>query len=210
MFDPIIIFYLIILLFSVIIHELSHGYVANSLGDPTAKYAGRLTLNPLPHLDIFGSVLLPILLFISTGGSFVFGWAKPVPVNPYNFRDQTWGELKVSIAGPLSNLLLAVFFGLLIRFIPQEFFATLSGSKLGEIFLLVVRLNIMLAVFNLIPIPPLDGSWIFFKFLPDSFQKARAFISQYGIIILMFLLFSGLLDWVNYLVAYLVRLITGI
>src|SRR5437762_10582498 len=92
------IFSLVILLFSVIIHELAHGYVADSLGDPTAKYAGRLTLNPIPHLDPFGSVILPILLFLSTGGAFVVGWAKPVPVNPYNFRDQRWGGLKVALA----------------------------------------------------------------------------------------------------------------
>ncbi|OGZ62377.1 MAG: hypothetical protein A3C58_02980 [Candidatus Staskawiczbacteria bacterium RIFCSPHIGHO2_02_FULL_34_10] len=210
MFDPIIIFYLIILLFSVIIHELSHGYIANSLGDPTAKYAGRLTLNPLPHLDLFGSIMLPALLFISTGGAFVFGWAKPVPINPYNLKDQKWGSLKVAIAGPISNIALAVFFGLLIRFIPQEFFLTSYGFGLKEVFFLVVRVNIMLAVFNLIPIPPLDGSWILFKFFPQNFEKARLFLSQYGIIILLLFLFSGLLDQLNYVAIYIVRLITGI
>src|SRR5882672_8661163 len=105
------IFSLIVLLFSVIIHELAHGYVAQSLGDPTAKYAGRLTLNPLKHLDPFGSILLPLLLFI-TGSPFLVGWAKPVPINPYNFRDQQWGGLKVAIAGPFSNISLAAVFGL--------------------------------------------------------------------------------------------------
>src|SRR5579863_8511568 len=104
-----IIFSLIILLFSVIIHELAHGDVAESLGDPTAKYAGRLTLNPIPHLDLFGPIILPLLLFISTGGAFVIGWAKPVPINPYNFRDQKWGTLKVSLAGPATNMTLALF-----------------------------------------------------------------------------------------------------
>src|SRR3989338_2951574 len=105
------IFSLIVLLFSVIIHELAHGYVAHSLGDPTAKYQGRLTLNPLPHLDPFGSVILPLLLFIS-GSPVLIGWAKPVPINPYNFTDQKWGTLKVSLAGPATNITLAVFFGL--------------------------------------------------------------------------------------------------
>ena len=100
------IFSLVILIFSVIIHELAHGYTAYSLGDPTAKYAGRLTLNPLKHLDLFGSILLPLLLFIS-GSSILIGWAKPVPVNHYNFKDQKWGPLKVAFAGPLSNIILA-------------------------------------------------------------------------------------------------------
>src|SRR3989344_338557 len=194
MFDPIIIFYLIILLFSVIIHELSHGYIANSLGDPTAKYAGRLTLNPLPHLDLFGSIMLPALLFISTGGAFVFGWAKPVPINPYNFKDQKWGSLKVSIAGPISNMVLAIFFGLMIRFILMpygfyDFFTrhTLLGNF--NLFSYIVGLNIMLAIFNLIPIPPLDGSWILFSVLPPGFEKVKIFLQQYVIFILIFLIF---------------------
>ena len=105
------IFSLVILLFSVIIHELAHGYVAYSLGDPTAKYAGRLTLNPLKHLDPFGSIILPLLLFIA-GSPFLFGWAKPVPINPYNFTDKKYGEIKVSVAGPASNFSLAIVFGL--------------------------------------------------------------------------------------------------
>src|SRR5687767_11391513 len=116
--EPIIaIFQLVILLFSVIIHELAHGYVADSLGDPTARYQGRLTLNPLPHLDLFGSVILPLLLFVSMSPVLV-GWAKPVPINPYNFRDQKWGTLKVSLAGPLTNIGLALVFGILARFLP--------------------------------------------------------------------------------------------
>src|SRR5574343_425811 len=121
MFTPLVItiFSLIVLLFSVIIHELAHGYVASSLGDPTAKYEGRLTLNPLKHLDPFGSIILPLLLFIA-GSPVLFGWAKPVPVNPYNFRDKKWGEIKVSIAGPLSNISLAIVFGLILRFLPAS------------------------------------------------------------------------------------------
>src|SRR3989344_5480704 len=120
------IFSLIILLFSVVIHELSHGSVANSLGDPTAKYAGRLTLNPLPHLDMFGSIILPLLLFIS-GSPVLVGWAKPVPINPYNFKDQKFGSFKVSIAGPLTNFALALVFGLAIRLMPLTFFTAFPG-----------------------------------------------------------------------------------
>ena len=128
MFDTvaITIFSLVVLLFSVIIHELAHGSVAYSLGDPTAKYAGRLTLNPLKHLDLFGSIILPLLLFIA-GSPFLFGWAKPVPINPYNFTDKKYGEIKVSVAGPASNLSIAIVFGLILRFIPNAVILNYQG-----------------------------------------------------------------------------------
>lgn len=206
--DPIIsIFSLIILLFSVIIHEVAHGYVAYSLGDPTAKYAGRLTLNPIPHLDIFGSIILPLLLFISAS-PFLVGWAKPVPTNPYNFRDQKWGSLKVAIAGPLSNLSLALVFGLLIRFLPASFFAGFPGLFL--IFSFIVQINIMLALFNLIPIPPLDGHWILFTFLPDTFFAVKNFLRQYGFFLLIFLIFFNGLGWLGDIMNFIFRLITGL
>lgn len=201
------IFSLIILLFSVIIHELAHGYVAYSLGDPTAKYEGRLTLNPLKHLDPFGSVILPLLLFIS-GSSILIGWAKPVPINPYNLEDQKWGSLKVAIAGPLSNIALALFFGLIIRFIPAVFFNSVPGIFL--MFSFIVQINIMLAIFNLVPIPPLDGSWILIKFLPQQLEKIKIFLQQYGLFILIFLIFFGGLQGLYTIVEYLFRLITGI
>ena len=124
------IFSLVILLFSVIIHELAHGYVAYSLGDPTAKYAGRLTLNPIKHLDLFGSIILPLLLFFSHS-PFLFGWAKPVPVNPYNFSDKKYGEIKVSIAGPASNLSLAIIFGLILRFLPYSIISANPGIEIA-------------------------------------------------------------------------------
>ncbi len=200
------IFSLIILLFSVIIHELAHGWVANSLGDPTAKYQGRLTLNPIPHLDLFGSILLPALLFIS-GSPFLVGWAKPVPINPYNFRDQKWGTLKVSLAGPATNLALAVFFGLLLRFIPVAFFITVPGMLI--IFSFIVHINIILAIFNLIPIPPLDGHWILFRFIPYQFENVKNFLSQYGTFILIFLIFFGGLQWLGTVTEYIFHLITG-
>ena len=181
------IFSLIVLLFSVIIHELAHGYVAYSLGDPTAKYEGRLTLNPLKHLDPFGSVILPLLLLVATGGQGpIFGWAKPVPINPYNFKDQKWGTLKVAISGPATNFGIAIIFGLLIRFLtfPQL-------APLVQLLSIVVFYNFLWGIFNLVPIPPLDGSWILFKFLPQQWDKARMWFSQYGIFILIFFIFFG-------------------
>jgi len=203
------IFSLLVLLFSVIIHELSHGYVALHLGDSTAKYAGRLTMNPLKHLDYFGSVMLPLLLLVVTVGQGpIFGWAKPVPINPYNFRDQKWGSLKVAIAGPISNLMVALFFGLLLRFIPHSFFAMAPGFFL--IFSFIVQINIILAIFNLIPIPPLDGHWILFTLLPDSFIKTKEFLHQYGMFILIFLIFFGGLQGISFIVEFIFYLLTGI
>jgi Zn-dependent protease len=203
--EPIIvIFYFIILIFSVILHELAHGYMAFSLGDPTAKYEGRLTFNPLKHLDPFGSVILPLLLFI-THVPILIGWAKPVPINPYNFRDQKWGEIKVSLAGPATNFAIAVIFGLLIRF-----FYGILPTNLIEFFVIIVNLNLVLAIFNLVPIPPLDGSWILFHFLPDSFFKVKMFLQQYGTVVLVFFLFFGGPTVVGYFVNLFSRIIIGI
>ncbi|OGZ78296.1 MAG: hypothetical protein A2528_02765 [Candidatus Staskawiczbacteria bacterium RIFOXYD2_FULL_37_9] len=199
------IFSLVILLFSVIIHELSHGYVAYSLGDPTAKYEGRLTLNPIKHLDPFGSVILPLLLFVA-GSPFLFGWAKPVPVNPYNFSDKKYGEIKVSVAGPASNFALAIFFGLLLRFVPNEIIFANQGIAIALSY--IVAINIWLAVFNLIPIPPLDGSWILFSFLPASMQNVKNFLRQYGIVILVLLILFGGTAW-SIITSVLFQLITG-
>ncbi len=202
------IFSLVVLLFSVIIHELAHGYVAYSLGDPTAKYEGRLTLNPLKHLDPFGSVILPLLLFIS-GSPILVGWAKPVPINPYNFKDQKWGTLKVSIAGPITNILLAIFFGLLIRFIPSEIYNLFTRNGFNIIDF-VVYINIILAIFNLVPIPPLDGSWILFKFIPQRFEKTKIFLNQYGLFILILFIFFGGLQGLGVITDHIFHLITGI
>lgn len=199
------IFSLVVLLFSVIIHELAHGYAAFSMGDSTAKYAGRLTLNPLKHLDPFGSIILPLLLFIA-GSPVLFGWAKPVPVNPYNFKDQKYGELKVSIAGPVANFLLAIIFGLILRFIPQSLLTANPGLEIALGF--IVSMNIWLAIFNLIPVPPLDGSWILFSFLPQGFEYIKFFLRQYGIIILVFLILFGSLFW-STLINLIFQLITG-
>ena len=136
------------------------------------------------------------------------GWAKPVPINPYNFKDQKWGSLKVAIAGPATNIFLALFFGLLIRFIPMEFFAAVP--RLLLMFSFIVQINIMLAFFNLIPIPPLDGHWILFKFLPPSFEGAKMFLQQYGFFILIFLILFGGLHWLTALVRFIFHIFTGI
>jgi len=197
------IFSLVVLLFSIMIHELAHGYVAYSLGDPTAKYEGRLTLNPLKHLDPFGSVILPLLLFI-IGSPILVGWAKPVPINPYNFRDQKWGTLKVSIAGPATNFAMAIFFGLLIRFInlPQT-------VPFIELLSIIAIYNFLWAIFNLVPIAPLDGSWILFRFLPERFAKVKMFLQQYGLFILIFFIFFGGLQLLSVIASWLYYIVTG-
>lgn len=206
------IFIILTLLLSIIVHEVSHGMTADFLGDPTAKRAGRLTLNPLKHLDPIGSVLVPLALLLMmkfTGGGIIFGWAKPVPINPRNFRDQKYGSAKVSLAGPASNLLIALVFGLTLRFIPA-----LSGLSLGLMFSLIVYINILLAVFNLLPIPPLDGSKILFTFLPSTvkMRRIKMMLQQYGMFILIFILvlLPGLIfSFINFFLNGIYRLIVG-
>lgn len=193
-------FSLIVLLFSIMIHEIAHGSVANSLGDPTAKYAGRLTLNPLKHIDIWGSIVIPLALVLS-GSPFVVGWAKPVPINPYNFKDQKWGTVKVSLAGPLSNFLLALVFGLLIRFVPLP-------SAVAQLFSIIVLYNLLLGIFNLVPIPPLDGSHILFKFFPRSWAFIKIAFEQYGFFLLLIFIMFGF-KYLDPVIIYLYNLIAG-
>ena len=179
------IFTLLVLLFSIAIHEVAHGSIALYLGDPTAKDAGRLTLNPLKHLDLIGSVLVPLFLWWS--GLPMFAWAKPVPINPYNFRDQKWGNLKVSIAGPAANFLIAIFFGFSLRFFSKY----LSGAVLA-LFSIIVIYNFLLGIFNLIPIPPLDGHHVLFALLPERMSNIKIFLRRYSFLLLMvFFLFGG-------------------
>lgn len=176
------VFTLIVLLFSVIIHEISHGSAALLMGDHTAKNAGRLSLNPLKHLDFFGSILIPLIMSLSHGP--IVGWAKPVPVNPYNFKDQRWGELKVSLAGPAANFLIAIIFSLFIRFLPLP-------GYLPYLFSIIAIYNFVLAIFNLIPIPPLDGSHILFSLLPAKFSDIKNALTQYGFFILILFILFG-------------------
>lgn len=181
-----VILQIMVLILSATLHEASHGYVAYALGDPTAKYEGRLTLNPIKHLDLFGSIILPALMYLSSGGSVIFGWAKPVPYNPDNLKAGKWGPVYVALAGPASNLLLAFVFGMVVRF---------AGSTLSVSFIslvgLIVFINVLLAVFNLLPVPPLDGSKLLFALLPASARNIEEFFHRYQLFILLFVLFFG-------------------
>ena len=185
-------FLVVVIVMSVVIHEVMHGVAADRLGDPTARLQGRLTLNPIPHLDLFGSIILPILTALSPGG-FFFGWAKPVPYNPYNLRRAPlWGEAIVAAAGPASNLALALLFGLLIRL---QLFPDMIGM-----FMYVVAINISLTVLNLIPIPPLDGSKIVSAILPRALSRGydqlrtrmeyNPFLG-FGLILVLIIVFGG-------------------
>jgi len=187
----VLIFYIGILIMSVVIHEVSHGAMALWLGDPTAKQQGRLTLNPISHLDLFGSFLVPLTLWVVSAGSFVFGWAKPVPYNPYNLKNQKTGPALVAVAGPLSNLLIAIVFGLIFKFI-WPFVAFMANAELIQIvFTAIIIINIVIAVFNLIPIPPLDGSKILFAILPPSLDYIREVLEKHGFIVLIIFLIVG-------------------
>ncbi len=198
------IFYIIVLLYSVVIHEVSHGLMADSLGDPTAKNLGRLTLNPLKHLDMFGSVLLPLLLFLARA-PFIIGYAKPVPYNPQNLSDKKYGPAKVALAGPASNIVLALIFGLSLRLMPDVF----TSSLIPELFSFIILLNLVLAIFNLFPIPPLDGHWLLMTFLPARFSALKVFLYRYSLpLLFVFLIF--IFPLIFPLVSILYRLITGI
>ena len=173
-----------IFLLSVIVHECSHGLVALWRGDPTAKYAGRLTLNPIPHIDLYGSIILPGILLLNRSG-FVIGWAKPVPIDVRNLRHRN-DALLVAAAGPVSNLLLAYVFALAFSVAYR-----LAHGMAGPLLLITVRavtLNCLLAIFNLLPIPPLDGHWLALRFLPPSAARAYARIGFFGILIIFLLL----------------------
>jgi Zn-dependent protease len=206
--ELVLVFEIVVLIFSVIIHEVAHGSVAYSMGDPTAKEQGRLTLNPISHIDLVGSIIVPLVLLIPAlfgQPTILFGWAKPVPVNPRNFSDKRWGELKVALAGPATNLGLALFFGLLIRFLgmPVE-------SSFTQLFGIIVVLNLSLGIFNLIPIPPLDGSHILFGLFPLHSQRIAMLLQQYGMFLLIILIFSGALTFLSSIIYGLSYLITGI
>lgn len=197
-------FSIAVLIMSVVVHEVSHGAMANALGDPTARLSGRLSLNPIKHLDLFGSIILPFLTLVS--GGFIIGWAKPVPFNPYNLKNQRWGAAIVALAGPGSNILLAVIFGIIIRFsglIPESLifpFLNISAS--------IIIVNLVLAIFNLVPIPPLDGSKILFAALPYRYRRLQDTLEQWGFVLLIFFILF-IFKYLFPIIEIIFRLITG-
>jgi len=200
-----------VLLMSVVVHEVAHALVAKWEGDETAYRLGRVTLNPLPHLDLMGSAIVPLLLFFLPG-DFIFGWAKPVPVNPRNYRDYKWGDIRVSMAGIASNLVLAIFCTLVLALLQG--LGSAIGSAGGVISILIqaafygLYINLILAVFNLIPIPPLDGSHVMFHLLPLNLRARYQEFGRYGIgvIMLLVLVVPDGLELVLWPVTFLVEL----
>lgn len=198
------IFYVAILIMSVVIHEISHGFMAEYFGDKTARHAGRLTLNPIKHLDLFGSILLPAVLVL-THAPFLFGWAKPVPYNPYNLSNRKWGTIAVSAAGVMANFFIAIVFGLILRF---GLFFTASPDFYFIVSAIVV-VNLALGIFNLVPIPPLDGSKIFLSLFPESLHRGIEIFEQYSIIFLIiFIVYFS--NYLYPILAFLFHLITGV
>ena len=200
------IFQIGLLIFSVVIHEVAHGFAALALGDRTAEEEGRLTLNPINHIDPFGSVILPAMSYFL--GGIIVGWAKPVPYNPLRLRNGKWGPALVGIAGPAANILLALMFGLALRFLPafseSDFFVNFASIAAT-----ISLLNLTLAFFNLVPIPPLDGSKLLFALMPRHWYGARLMLEQYGIFLLLFFI-AFLAPLLSPLVIFSFRAITGI
>ncbi len=198
-----VVFLIGILILSVVVHEVSHGYAADALGDPTARIAGRLTLNPVKHLDPVGSVIVPLFMALMPGG-FIFGWARPVPYNPYNLGGSRFAEAWVALAGPLSNALIAIVFGIFIRF-----WGGLVSPLVLQLLVMVVMINIVLMLFNMVPIPPLDGSKVLFALFPEQYGRLRFTLERYGMIfVLIFILF--LWQFLTPLIGWFFTLITGL
>ena len=199
-------------LLAIAFHECCHAWMADRLGDPTARSQGRVTLNPIAHLDPIGTVLIPLLIII-TGGGFLIGWAKPVPVNPYNLRHIKRDYMLVSLAGPASNIASAIVFALLFHMVVFVSKTIHLPGAIGEpvvLFLVAaVQLNLILAFFNLIPVPPLDGSGILQGLLPDRYEEIFSRIRPFGIFILMALLMMGALNVIWFMAANLSGLLLG-
>jgi Zn-dependent protease len=179
-FSPVqVIMILVVLLFSVILHEVAHGYTALRLGDPTARDAGRLTLNPIKHIDPFGTVVLPLLLHL-THSPILIGWAKPVPVNPHLLREPNKAMMLVAASGPLTNITLAVLFALGLRNLPAS-----TVPRLVDVMVFSCYINIILALFNLVPVPPLDGSKLLAGLLPVRLRESYLRLGRYGVFVVL-------------------------
>lgn len=176
-----------LLLIAMTVHEFAHGLVAYKLGDSTAKLSGRLTLNPLAHIDLFWTILLPLVLFLSTAGHFVFGAAKPVPVNYWSLKNPKKDMIWIGLAGPMANFILAFIIAGILRFIPPQGLSAYLCFNL-------LTINVVLAIFNLIPIPPLDGSKILIGLLPADLSRQYARLERYGFILLFIFIWMGLFD----------------
>ncbi len=202
------------ILIAITFHEVAHGFVANRLGDPTAKMLGRLTLNPIAHIDIIGTILLPALLLISTNGQFVFGYAKPVPINPMNFSNPRRDMALSAAAGPVTNILLALASVIILKLIlaplgslAPEFLSKTFFEPLKTIFFLSALYNIVLAVFNMIPVPPLDGGRVLTGLLPTKHAISFEKIEQYGFLIVILLLVTGIAQSIIWpVIAFFLRL----
>ena len=204
----IFVFSLLVLLFSAILHEISHGISAKLQGDNTAEAAGRLTLNPLPHLDLFGSIILPLALALPAlfgAPVFIIGWAKPVPFNPHNLKSQKWGPALVAVAGPLTNFFIAVFFGAILRL---SYLIPNAPPTLHIFLMIIIWINLLLAVFNLIPIPPLDGSKLLFSILPPSWMGVEVWLERYGFFLLLLFIFFGF-ELIFPVIKLLFRVVSG-
>jgi len=186
---PSLILVLPVLFFTVVIHECAHGWVALKLGDPTAKNAGRLTLNPLVHIDPIGTIIFPLVLVLLRA-PFVFAWAKPVPVNPLYFRNPRRDMLWVGLAGPGSNIIIAIAAATLLK--VTAIFMGMEGP-LGDLLMVIIYINLLLAVFNLIPIPPLDGSRVLMGLLPREVAYSYARLERFGFLILFAFFYLGLI-----------------
>jgi len=192
-----------LLLIAMTVHEFAHAWTAYLLGDKTAKHSGRLTLNPLAHIDPVGTILLPLILFISTHGQFVFGAAKPVPINYLALKNPKKGIMLVGISGPLANFLFAFILSLILRFLP------LPGGLIWAI-LYLIYINVILGVFNLVPIPPLDGSRVVIGLLPENLSLRYASIEPFGFIILLALIMAGIFNSLVWPIAKLILRVIGI
>ncbi len=191
----------VIFLLSLTVHECAHAWAAERSGDSTGRYLGRITLNPLPHIDILGTVILPLAMMIF--GGWMFGWAKPVPFNPSNLKDRKVGEIVIALAGPFSNILLAIIFFVLLKTVASNSMASVTNmmgdmaEPVGMMLIIGLQINIVLAIFNLIPIPPLDGHHVLRNLLPDtladSFAEASPMLGMIGMVLLISTGFAGYL-----------------